>query len=372
MKKRMEKSGKKAGTKRFSDILLEWNRSENDRKMPWKGEKDPYKIWLSEIILQQTRVEQGLNYYNRFIATFPDIHRLAASPDAAIFKLWEGLGYYSRCRNLIATARYISSEKKGKFPDNYPEIVALKGIGPYTAAAISSFAFNLPHAVVDGNVFRVLARIFGLFSPIDSTEGKKKFSVLANELLDKAHPGSYNQAIMDFGATVCKPVAPLCVACVFNTTCHAFLNDRVGLLPVKEKKIRIRKRWFYYLVLEHGQKTLIRQRIEKDIWNQLYEFPVIETGEEAPVRSILDKAELSGWLPEKRYEVVTVSPLFRQQLSHQLIAGQFIKIRIGNISDTKEEGEWVTKKQICDYTFPKFINQYLDDVTKQSLFQAGQ
>ena len=196
--------------------------------MPWKGEKDPYRIWLSEIILQQTRVEQGLSYYNNFIRTFPDIHKLAKAQDTTIFKLWEGLGYYTRCRNLIATARYISKELKGKFPSSYEDILALKGIGPYTAAAISSFAFNLPHAVVDGNVFRVLARIFGIDIPVDSAAGKNFFTILANELLDAKQPGLFNQAIMDFGAVQCKPAAPLCTTCVFKKTCAAFLQNKIN------------------------------------------------------------------------------------------------------------------------------------------------
>jgi len=191
--KKVEQSESKS---RFASLLLKWNKEKNDRQMPWKGEKDPYKIWLSEIILQQTRVEQGLSYYNAFIKTFPDVHKLAKAPDAKVFKLWEGLGYYTRCRNLLITARFISKEKKGVFPDSYETIKELKGIGPYTAAAISSFAFNLPHAVVDGNVFRVLARVFGIATPTDTTEGKKMFTALAEELLDRKQPGLYNQAIM--------------------------------------------------------------------------------------------------------------------------------------------------------------------------------
>src|SRR5688572_25601737 len=193
----MKRNSQKELKRRFTSILLKWDREQNIRQMPWKEEKDPYKIWLSEIILQQTRVEQGLNYYKNFIKTYPDIRQLARAPDEKVFKLWEGLGYYTRCRNLIATARHISNELKGKFPDNYKDIEALKGVGPYTAAAISSFAFNLPHAVLDGNVFRVLARIFGIDKPVDSTEGKKYFTALAEELLDKKQPGKYNQAIMD-------------------------------------------------------------------------------------------------------------------------------------------------------------------------------
>ncbi len=328
--------------------------------MPWKGEKDPYKIWLSEIILQQTRVEQGLNYYHRFVDTFPTIHDLAKAPEAKVFKLWEGLGYYSRCRNLIATAKYISKEKKGIFPNTYEDIQSLKGIGPYTASAISSFAFNLPHAVVDGNVFRVLSRIFGVATPIDSTEGKKYFTQLANELLDKKQPGIYNQAIMDFGAVICKPVAPLCSDCVFNKTCYAFLHHKINVLPVKEKKLKIRKRWFYYLMIEADNKLLIQQRNDKDIWQQLYEFPLIETNEEESIERVLLQAEKDGLLQKKNYEVVTTSPVLKQQLSHQLISGQFISIRLKQKGLKENNKLWVSKKVMNKYPFPRFINQYLE------------
>ena len=338
--------------------------------MPWKGEKDPYKIWLSEIILQQTRVEQGLNYYNKFIKTFPDVHQLAKAKDSKVFKLWEGLGYYTRCRNLIATARYISKELNGKFPNTYEAIKALKGIGPYTAAAISSFAFNLPNAVLDGNVFRVLARVFGIDKPIDSTEGKKYFSALANELLDKKQPGLFNQAIMDFGAVVCKPVAPLCSSCIYKKKCSAFINNRVNELPVKEKKIIIRKRWFYYLLFEYKNepdpsiktqdyRVAIRQRTGKDIWRDLYEFPLIESAKELGEKSILQQAENKKWLLKKNYEVLDVSPLFKQQLSHQLIAGRFIKLRVTQKPKMEKDWIWVVKNKAGRYAFPQFINQYL-------------
>lgn len=341
--------------------------------MPWKGETNPYRIWLSEIILQQTRVEQGLRYYNNFITAFPDIHTLAAAPDNKVFKLWEGLGYYSRCRNLIATARFIARERKGRFPDTYEDIKALKGIGPYTAAAISSFAFNLPHAVVDGNVFRVLARIYGIDTPIDSTVGKKYFTQLATELLDTQQPGIYNQAIMDFGAVVCKPVAPLCAACVFNTTCFAFLNDKVNELPVKEKKTSIRKRWFYYLVIKYKGKTIIRQRTAKDIWQQLYEFPVIETEQELEIKKVVTQAEQAGWLSKGMYETVAVSPVFKQQLSHQLIAGRFIVLKLQPQSLVQNDPvatgwQWVKEKDLAHYAFPGIINQYLERAREQSLF----
>ena len=221
----------------FTHRLLQWNSTENNRQMPWKGEKDPYKIWLSEIILQQTRVEQGLAYYNRFIEKFPSIDKLATAPETTVFKLWEGLGYYSRCKNLIATAKHISEELKGKFPDAYMDILNLKGVGPYTASAIASFAYNLPHAVVDGNVMRVLARYFAIDTPIDSTEGKNYFTILANKLLDKNQASFYNQAIMDFGATVCKPQLPLCPTCPLQKECVAYKNNAVQGYPVKEGKL---------------------------------------------------------------------------------------------------------------------------------------
>ena len=358
----MKKADQKELKFRFTPGLLKWNREQNTRKMPWKGERDPYKIWLSEVILQQTRVDQGLNYYRNFIKTFPDIHKLANAPDEKVFKLWEGLGYYSRCRNLIATARYISKELNGKFPDTYEEMISLKGIGPYTAAAISSFAFNLPYAVVDGNVFRVLSRVFGIKKPIDSTEEKKYFSTLANKLLDKKQPDLYNQAIMDFGAVVCKPAAPLCTKCMFKKSCIAFINDKVSELPVKRKKISIKKRWFYYLVLEHRNKAAIRQRTEKDIWRGLYEFPLIESPKHIALTKILQLAKKKKWFSKKNYVSIAVSRLYKQQLSHQQIKGQFIRVRLRQKTGLKNDWLWMTKHKIRKYAFPKFINQFLQQM----------
>ncbi len=365
----MRKNDLPLSKNKFAPILLKWNKEKNSRQMPWKGEKDPYKIWLSEIILQQTRVEQGLSYYNNFIKTFPDIHKLAKAPDEKVFKLWEGLGYYTRCRNLLATARFISKELKGKFPDDYENIRLLKGIGPYTAAAISSFAFNLPHAVVDGNVFRVLARIFGIDTATDTTEGKKLFTALAGELIDKKQPGLYNQAIMDFGAVICKPSTPLCSTCVFKKTCFAFLNNKINELPVKEKKVSIKKRWFYYLVLEYKNEIAIQQRTAKDIWQDLYQFPLIEADTDFGVENILQQATKKNWVVKNDYEVASVSPLFKQQLSHQLIAGQFIRIKLKRQPLGNNGWIWVTKRKVDKYAFPQFINQYLKEKAgQQSLF----
>jgi A/G-specific adenine glycosylase len=342
----------------FSPILLKWNREKNNRQMPWKGEKDPYRVWLSEIILQQTRVEQGLKYYEKFITAFPDVHQLANAPERSIYKYWEGLGYYTRCKNLIVTAKNVSKNLKGKFPDNYDEIKKLKGIGPYTAAAIASFAFNEHRAVVDGNVFRVLARIFGIEEPIDSTEGKKAFNTLAGKLLDKKSPALYNQAIMDFGAVVCKP-APICEGCPFKQKCEAFLNDKIFSLPVKGKKVLIKKRWFNYVLLEYEEKLAIRQRQEKDIWHNLFEFLLVESDKEFDKKEIIKEVKKKKWVDANSYEIEYVSPVFKQQLSHQLIKGRFTKLKLYSKRGLPSDILWIGKKELKKYAFPMFINQHL-------------
>lgn len=338
----------------FDKNLLHWNRYENNRQMPWKGEKDPYKIWLSEIMLQQTRVEQGLKYYQNFIEAFPDIHALAAAPEAKVFKLWEGLGYYSRCRNLIATAKFISQELNGKFPDKYESILALKGVGAYTAAAIASFAYNLPYAVLDGNVFRVLSRIFDVEIPIDSTQGKKTFSTLAQDILPKQKPGEYNQAIMDFGATICKPV-PVCDDCFFNKQCLAYLAGKQQFLPVKEKKTKIKKRWLNYFIVQCGDEILIQQRSEKDIWHALHQFVLIETKRSCK-RSQLEE------LFQKQYGVEDYLVINewkeKQALSHQSISFHFLLVKIKRKKKVQHY-TWMKLSHVQELAFPKTLQQAL-------------
>src|SRR6187399_2118631 len=344
---------------KFPALLLQWNRHQNTRKMPWKGEKDPYKIWLSEIILQQTRVEQGWQYYEKFIAVFPDINKLAAAKDKKIYKMWEGLGYYSRCKNLIETARFISKKLKGKFPDKFEDILSLKGVGNYTASAIASFAYNLPYAVVDGNVFRVLSRVFGIKKPIDSTEGKKLFSGLALELLDKQLPGIYNQALMDFGAVICKPQNPLCHNCVLKDHCFAYKKGLVNKLPVKEKKIKIATRWFNYLVIGYNDKIYIHKRISNDIWKNLHEFVLIETNTDVSAKRVLARAEKEKILKKNSYKVVSISPLYSQQLSHQKIKGLFIQIAIKK--EVALPGfKPVSLKQLSHHAFPRLLKAYFE------------
>jgi A/G-specific adenine glycosylase len=325
--------------------------------MPWKGEKDPYKIWLSEIILQQTRVEQGLKYYENFVEHFPDIKKLAQAPENKVFKLWEGLGYYSRCRNLIATAKYIADEKNGVFPFTYKDILQLKGIGPYTAAAIASFAFNLPHAVIDGNVFRVLSRVFGIKISIDSVKGKKNFTELADELLDKKNPATYNQAIMDFGATVCKPLAPLCFDCIFKKNCAAFNENIVAELPVKEKKLQQKIRYFYFFVIEYKKMIAVRERTEKDIWRHLYEFPLIETAQETDTGFVLQTAVQKKWLSADK-SPVRKTEIFTQKLTHQTIKAIFLSVKI-NKKPIIEGFDWVKLSMLKTRAFPKIINEFL-------------
>ncbi len=342
----------------FSKTLLKWNKSQNSRSMPWKGEKDPYRIWLSEIILQQTRVEQGWEYYTRFITTFPSVKELALASDKEVFKLWEGLGYYSRCRNLIATARHIYQERNSVFPQTYEEILKLKGVGPYTAAAIASFSYNLPYAVVDGNVQRVLARIFGIEDPIDSTSGKKRFHALAQELLDKKNPAIYNQAIMDFGATVCKPLQPLCSQCPFASDCVAFKENKIAQFPVKSKKLIIKNRYFYFFFIRCRNKIAIRERLTKDIWQHLHEFPLMELEKEGSLNTALDAARQAGWFHAKDF-ISSISNTYKQKLTHQHIHAVFITVQVGRMPSTLKNYDWVEADKLAQYSFPKVINDFL-------------
>ncbi|MEN9299227.1 MAG: hypothetical protein RLZZ429_1540 [Bacteroidota bacterium] len=348
--------------KSFTQILMDWHRHQNDREMPWKGEKKPYRIWLSEIILQQTRVEQGMGYYHRFIEQYPTIQDLAKASDQQVFKLWEGLGYYNRCRNLLYTAREIVKQRNGIFPDTYEELLALKGVGPYTAAAIASFAYNLPYAVVDGNVYRVLARYCGIDTPSDSTEGKKMFNDLADQMLDKKEPALYNQAIMDFGATVCKPMAPLCSACPLQNGCAALATGKVNQLPVKEKTLQRRTRFFNYFILEYRQKIWVQQRTAKDIWQNLFEFYLVES--EKQIR--WDIPLIQNWLKDQLsiHDAIILSktePIV-QQLTHQQIKGQFIHIQLKQKPASLKTGDWENAARIQELAFPKLINSYLQQL----------
>lgn len=344
-------------TRYFRDILLDWNTRENTRQMPWKGEKDPYKIWLSEVILQQTRVEQGLAYYERFVEAFPTIADLAAAPDERIFKLWEGLGYYSRCKNLIHTARFVSGEKIGQFPHTYNDILGLRGVGSYTAAAIASFAYGLPHAVVDGNVLRVLSRFFGIATPVDTTEGKAALTELADRCLDREDPAAYNQALMDFGALVCKPANPACPECPLQSRCLAYRQDKVALLPVKSKRMVRKDRFFLYVIAEYRGGVYVRERTGKDIWQHLFEFIGHELTDEKEGDDYARQLDLPWFKDlagEGSYTLLDASPVYRQLLTHQQVKARFIHLRLTRPL-VKGGYERVQREALSSLAFPRLL-----------------
>lgn len=348
--------------KYFQQQLLNWHRTTNNRQLPWKEEKNVYYIWLSEIILQQTRAGQGMKYYERFVQKYPTIQKLAKAQLEEVYKLWEGLGYYNRCRNLHATAQKIVYDLNGVFPDTYESILELKGVGPYTAAAISSFGFGLPYAVVDGNVFRVLSRFFGIDQPIDSTKGKKIFQQLAQECLYESDPAAYNQAIMDFGATVCKPDLPECSTCGMKKKCVAFQTGRVAELPLKEKQVKQRNRWFLFYILEQDGKFAVQKRTAKDVWANLFEFPNSEYDTEKEWKQAVKK-DIAGWLNKKgisqTYKIISTTKHVKQQLSHQTIYANAVLITLKHKAKTKNRWEWKTEKEIKHLPFSKILNDFL-------------
>jgi len=325
-----------------------------DRPMPWKNEKNPYYIWLSEIILQQTRVEQGLPYYVKFVNAYPTVRDLAHANEDEVLKLWEGLGYYSRARNLLKAARYIVETLQAKFPTTYAEIRNLIGTGEYTAAAVASFAYNLPYAVVDGNVYRVLSRVFAIEIPTDSTAGKKYFAKLAADALDQEKPGIYNQAIMDFGAIQCVPKNPDCLNCDLQSICMAFQQSKVEALPVKLKKIIKRTRYLQYLVFLADGETMIVKG-QKDVWKGLHQFPFVETNEASDLSEMLK--HVRGRYNQLDFKL-TFAGNFKQLLTHQEILATFWQLEVDKLPAITE-GKIVSLKNINDYAYPKIIKMFL-------------
>ncbi len=306
----------------FANKIIAWYQ-ENKRSLPWRETVDPYKIWLSEVILQQTRVLQGLPFYNRFIKTFPTVLDLANATEQQVLRLWQGLGYYSRARNLHACAKKVVADYNGKFPTGYEELQKLPGIGTYTAAAIASIAFKESVAVVDGNVFRVLARIFGIDKDITSPEGKKFFFEKANELIPKDQPDLFNQALMEFGALHCLPQNPKCEDCIFSKACVANARGLHKLLPIKSKKPKVRKRYFYYFVIQHQKQILMKERGPKDIWQGLFDFYLIEKKRTRKIINLLKENDLlNSYLP------VAQSKPIKHILSHQHLMAQFVQLEV--------------------------------------------
>lgn len=340
----------------FSDILSQWY-AINKRDLPWRSTVNPYYIWLSEIILQQTRVDQGLPYYLKFIDTFPVVADLANADEDLVLKLWQGLGYYSRARNLQFSAKLILSEFGGNFPDNYADILKLKGVGSYTAAAISSFSFGLPFAVLDGNVIRVLSRVFGIQTPFDTSKGKKQFQKLAQELLDKKNPAEYNQAIMEFGALQCVPKSPRCNDCPIANDCIAFNTNTVSLLPIKSKKIKVKNRFLHFLVVNKNNEVLIGKR-KIGIWQGLYEFPFLEFDENLDEKCVLKSFLWINFFKDSVKQISSISEVYIHKLSHQKIHAKFWEIDVNSFfpSDFKI----VKCNELQKYPVSSLIEKYLN------------
>lgn len=344
----------------FAQKLLKWYKI-NKRDLPWRHVSDPYKVWLSEVILQQTQVVQGLNYYQKFVNQYITVKDLAMAPEDEVLRLWQGLGYYSRARNLHAAAKEIVKTHGGQFPKTYEEIRKLKGIGDYTAAAIASFSYNLPHAVVDGNVYRVLSRVFGVRQAIDSTQGKKYFKDLAQHLLPVKNASEYNQAIMEFGALYCRPVNPNCTDCIFNDSCLAYKNKEVSQLPVKLKKTKIKTRYFNYLVLSYKDTLYIHKRNEKDIWQGLYEFYLIESDKKMKEEQILSDKSFKQLIKNTNYKVKAISKEYKHILSHQHLYAKFYLIELKKPLPTTMLKK-VKLQDLNRYAFPRLIEKHLKDI----------
>ena len=340
----------------FSNLLIKWY-LQNKRDLPWRNTTNPYPIWLSEIMLQQTRVAQGTPYFLSFTTAFPTVFDLATANEEQVLKLWQGLGYYSRARNLHKTAQYIATELNGIFPDNYNDLLKLKGVGEYTAAAVASFAYNEVVPVVDGNVFRVLSRYFDIETDIAQASAKKEFTALAFELMPKDNPATFNQAIMEFGALQCVPKSPNCGICIFNESCAALQKKKVDQLPVKSKKLKVRNRYFNYIVAsDENDNTIIQKRTSKGIWHNLYEFPLLETEKEENFDFVSEQIQ------NEYFKENTISSILEtndksiiHKLSHQHLHIKFWKVTLdGSIK------EGINQETLKTFPFPIVIHNFIE------------
>ena len=342
----------------FQHEIVNWY-SQNKRELPWRNTKNPYVIWLSEIILQQTRVEQGLPYFNAFHEAYPTVQDFANATEDEVLKLWQGLGYYSRGRNMLHTAKQVLALHNGEFPTGYSTLIQLKGIGDYTAAAIASFSSDEEKPVIDGNVFRVLSRYFGITTPINSTSGKKEFSQLAEELIQGQIPSLYNQAIMEFGALQCKPKSPLCPVCPLQTGCFAKNNNMVSVLPIKLKKLTKRTRYFNYFLAVRDGEILIHKRTAGDIWQELYDFPLAETD----VSAVEDPQEVLNKAKYLFGDHANIRSLFRKKhlLTHQTIYVDFFALDNYIVNFNQEANiKWVSMRDFEQLPQPKVITEFMN------------
>lgn len=339
----------------FSNNLTTWY-LQNKRNLPWRIGKNPYYVWLSEIMLQQTRVDQGLPYFINYVDKYPTIQDLAMADENEVLKLWQGLGYYSRARNLLFTAKYIVNELNGHFPNTYNELLKLKGVGDYTAAAIASICFNESKAVVDGNVYRVLARYFDIDTPINSSKGIKEFKVLAQELIPVLNPGDYNQAIMELGAIICKPQNPTCELCVLNESCLALKTNKQKLLPVKVYKVKVKTIYLNYLVvITEDNNTLLEKRIGKGIWQNLFQFPLIESADEISEVELIVNSLFKSLFQENNISIQLFNEIpIQHKLSHRNLLVKFWVIRTSKVAI-----KTVSWELINDFPVPILIANFL-------------
>ncbi|WP_285820698.1 A/G-specific adenine glycosylase [Bacteroides acidifaciens] len=340
----------------FTETIIKWY-EENKRELPWRESSDPYLIWISEIILQQTRVVQGYDYFLRFVKRFPDVRTLADAEEDEVMKYWQGLGYYSRARNLHVAAKSMN----GVFPKTYPEVLALKGVGEYTAAAVCSFAYGMPYAVVDGNVYRVLSRYFGIDTPIDSTEGKKLFAALADEMLDRKRPALYNQGIMDFGAIQCTPQSPNCLFCPLSDSCSAFSRGLVGKLPVKQHKTKTTNRYFNYIYVRAGAHTFINKRVADDIWKNLFELPLVETPTALSEEEFLALPEFRAFFASGEQPVIrSVCREVKHVLSHRVIYANFYEVVLPEETASFSKFQKIKAEELGQYAVSRLVHAFIE------------
>lgn len=342
----------------ISKLLQNWYEV-NKRDLPWRNTHDPYIIWISEIILQQTRVDQGYSYFMRFIERFPDIDSLSRADEDEVLKLWQGLGYYSRARNLHTAAKDIMTRFDGVFPQKYEDVLSLKGIGEYTAAAITSFAYNDSYAVLDGNVFRVLSRLFAVKEPIDTTKGKKLFGEMAQEILDRENPGLHNQAMMELGALQCTPANPACIKCPLSGCCFAYAAHEVALYPVKQGKINVKNRYFNYLDIQNNSYTYLNKRTGDDIWKNLYEFPLIETEDAITLEKLLSNDKFNKLFSDTKIGVKHVFQT-KHVLSHRNIFANFYQVEVLGENLENEDFIKIKKEDIDDYPVSRLVHRYIE------------
>lgn len=350
----------------LADKIINWY-IENGRRLPWRDTDNPYYIWLSEVILQQTRIEQGWSYYEHFVEQYPTVQHLADASEEQVLKSWQGLGYYSRARNLHMAAQHIAYDLHGRFPNTYEGILALKGVGRYTAAAIASIAFGLPYPVIDGNVYRLVARLYGLYTPIGTEQAYREFEKLLMHLIDKERPGQFNQAMMDFGSLYCKPVGCDCTNCIFNRECMACRNDTVSVLPVRSRPPKVKERFFYYFDIRWGytqESFVVQQRGAGDVWQGLYEFPLYEAEQPIESSELAERLSevLQGWMGEKP-QSLEVGPRLKHQLTHRTIKAQFVKAIFASCPvSMPEKMRVVGPSEMKSLPISRLIDRYLKEL----------